>query len=71
MSYISDVHAATRSARAEQRSSTSSRRIAPSLRLHPLYRATARLSEALEATVLVATLSGLSLVIATVAAGAF
>lgn len=44
---------------------------APAIPNNPLARANARLSEALEATILVATLSGVSLVMSTVAAGAF
>ena len=43
----------------------------PSVPASPLTFANARLSEALEATILVATLSGVSLVMSTIAAGAF
>ena len=44
---------------------------APGIPVSPLTFGNARLSEALEATILVATLSGVSLVMATIAAGAF
>ncbi len=44
---------------------------APAIPASPLASANNRLSEALEATILIATLSGVSLVMSTIAAGAF
>ena len=68
MSYISDQHHA---ADLTHLSSAPSRPTTPNIPFNPLTFANTRLSEALEATILVATLSGVSLVMSTIAAGAF
>ena len=69
MSYISDQrHAADL---AHLSSASSRRPTHPNMPFNPLTFANTRLSEALEATILVATLSGVSLVMSTIAAGAF
>ena len=68
MSYMPDLRAATNAAHLPQSSTRVRASAVPSSLLG---RANARVSEALEATILVATLSGVSLVMSTVAAGAF
>ncbi len=67
MSYIAATHAAD----AAQLSSFVARPVAPKAPVSLLAFANKRLSEALEAAILVATLSGVSLVMSTIAAGAF
>ena len=68
MSYISNPrHAAT----AVQLSSPLSHSEETAVSASPLAFANTRVSEALEVTILVATLSGVSLVLSTIAAGAF
>ena len=68
MSYISELRLA---ADAVQLSSPAGRPTAPAASANPLAFMNTRVSEALEAAILVATLSGVSLVMSTIAAGAF
>ncbi len=68
MSYMSDLRYAGNAAQLSSVTSPARPVASPS---GPLGRANTRLSEALEAALLVATLSGVSLVLSTIAAGAF
>ena len=68
MSYISDLRQTTNAASLSVRPARS---MAPVIPADPINQANTRLSDALEATILVATLSGVSLVMSTVVAGAF
>ena len=68
MSYISEIRPGAPAPRAPSVVGFAGRSGGPP---HQLNRANTRLSEALEVTILVATLSGVRLVLSTVAAGAF